>query len=266
MKIEILLATMFFEKENDDFLDKMNIETDIIIGDQCNVTLDKEFKHGENTVRVLSRSERGVGKNRNAALDASSADIIILADNDIRYYSGYSKKIEKFYRSHPDADMVIFNYKEKRGDEPLHDINTLDKKAALHDITKFGAWAITARRESLKENNLRFSLLFGGGAKYSCGEDTLFLTECYNKGLNIYLSSETLGEVIHRESTWFNGVTDKYVFDKGVLFKAMCPKLTLLFIARHAIKHRKTYESYGSVIKVIKRMLQGAKEYSNLSK
>ena len=32
MKIQVLLATMFFEKESDSFLDEMNIQTDIIIG------------------------------------------------------------------------------------------------------------------------------------------------------------------------------------------------------------------------------------------
>ena len=230
MKIEILLATMFFENEAPDFLDKMNIQTDIIVGDQCDRNENRIFEHNGNRVTVLSRKERGVGKNRNAGLFYSDADIVLFADNDVRYYDGYGEKIKNYYVDHPDADMVIFNFKEKRGDEPMHDVNVDNKRARLGDITRFGTWAVTARRESIIKARIAFSLLFGGGAKYGCGEDSLFLTDCYNAGLHIYLSDATLGEVVHKESTWFSGITEKYIFDKGALFKARCPITYGVFI------------------------------------
>lgn len=261
MKIEVLLATMFFENEAPDFLEKMNVQSDMIIGDQCDRNDNRIFVHNGNKVTVLSRKERGVGKNRNACLFYSDADIVLFADNDVRYYDGYAKKIEKYYAEHPDADLVIFNFKEKRGDEPLHDINTKNKKAGRRDITKFGTWAVTARRESVLKKRISFSLMFGGGAKYSCGEDSLFLIDCYDKGLNIYLSDDTLGEVIHKESTWFSGITEKYIFDKGALFKAMCPRMTVIFILRHVLRHQSVYSQFGAVKEVLRVMLDGAREY-----
>ena len=100
----------------------------------------------------------------------------------------------------------------------LHDIKSKNKKACLKDITKFGIWAVTARRDSILQKRISFSLLFVGWAKYSCGEDSLLLNDCYKLGLNIYLSSITIGEVIHRESTWYKGITEKFIFDKGALF------------------------------------------------
>lgn len=261
MKIEVLLATMFYEKEPEKFLDVMNIQTDLVIGNQCDYTRNDSFFYNGHKVTVLSRKERGVGKNRNTCLFYSDADIILFADNDVHYYDNYGFKIEEYYKSHPEADVVIFNFKEKRNSEPLHDINSKNKKAHLKDITKFGAWAVSARRESILKNRISFSLLFGGGAKYSCGEDSLFLTDCYNTGLNIYLSNETLGEVIHKESTWFKGITEKYVFDKGALFKAMCPKFCKLFIIRHALKHKKRYSEVGNTEEILKIMFKGAKSY-----
>lgn len=261
MTIEVLLATMFFENENDKFLDNMNIKTDIIIGNQCNINNDAILEHNGNRVKVLSRSERGVGKNRNTALLNSDADIVIFADNDIRYYDGYKEKIENFYSKNPQADIVVFNFRRKRGDQPFRDVVTKTGKAKLKDLTKIGTWAITAKRRKIIDNKITFSLQFGGGAKYSCGEDSLFLSDCYKKGLNIYLCAETLGEVIHRESTWFNGITEKYVYDKGALFKAMKPKLYLPVIIYHTLKHRERYKEFGSIRKVIKTMLKGAKEY-----
>ena len=157
MKIEVLLAMMFFEKEQPSFLEDMNLQSDLIIGNQCDDNENREFLHNGNKVTVLSRSERGVGKNRNTCLFYSNADIIIFADNDVKYYDGYATRVEAFYKSHPDADVVIFNFKEKRDDEPLHDINSKNKKATLRDITKFGTWAITAKRESILRERISFS-------------------------------------------------------------------------------------------------------------
>ena len=103
--------------------------------------------------------------------------------------------------------------------------------------------------------------MFGGGAKYGCGEDSLFLVDCYNRGLKIYLSNETLGEVIHRESTWFNGITEKYIFDKGALFRAMCPKIYKFIIIRHVLKYKNLYSQFGKFKNVLNVMLKGAKDY-----
>lgn len=261
MTIEILLAMMFWEKEPVSFLDELNLQTDVIIGNQCDHNENKTLLHNGNTVTVLSRNERGVGKNRNTCLFYSNADIVIFADNDVRYYDGYGTRIEEYYKSHPDADLVIFNFKEKRDDEPLHDINKKNKKARLKDITKFGTWAITAKRESILRKRISFSLLFGGGAKYGMGEDSLFLTDCYKKGLNIYLSDITLGEVVHKESTWYKGITEKYILDKGAFFKAIAPKLYKIFILRHVLKHKNLYSQFGTVKKVLIIMFKGAKDY-----
>lgn len=261
MKIEVLLSTMFYEYEPDDFLSHMNIQSDIIIGNQCDCDENRTLAYNGNIVKILSRSERGVGKNRNNCLFNSYADIVMFADNDVCYYGGYKEKIEEYYKKNPKADMVIFNFKEKRGDEPIHDINVLNKKARLKDLTKFGTWAITAKRESIIKKRISFSLLFGGGSKFSMGEDSLFLNDCYKAGLNIYLSDITLGEVIHKESTWFKGINEKYVSDRGALFRAMSPKMYKFIILWHVLKHRDLYSNFGNSKTIKKIMLKGAKKY-----
>ena len=260
-KIEVLLATMFFENENADFLNNMNIQTDIIIGNQCNTIKDETFTFNGHNVTVLSRNERGVGRNRNTALFHSDADIVLFADNDVRYYDGYKTKIEEYYNSHPRADVVIFNFKAKRGNGPIRDVNNKNKKARLRDLTSFGTWTVTARRESILAKRISFSLLFGGGAKYSCGEDSLFLSDCYHQGLNIYLCDYTLGEVIHRDSTWFSGINEKYISDKGALFKAMCPKMYKIVIFCHILKHKHRYSQFSNFKTVLRTMIQGAEKY-----
>ncbi len=255
------MATMFFENEPDNFLDTVNFRTDAIIGNQCDVNKNETFDFNGNRITVLSRDERGVGKNRNTVLLHSDADIVLFADNDVSYFDDYPEKIESFYKSHPDADVVIFNFKTQRGDGPVYDIVNKTKKAGLRDITKFGTTAISAKRESVLKKRISFSLLFGGGAKYSAGEDSLFLTDCYEKGLNIYLCDSTVGSVTHRESTWYRGVTEKLVHDRGALYAAVSPKMYRAVIRFHVFRHKKMYANIGLPKKVRKIMLKGAKEY-----
>lgn len=261
MTVEVLLSMMFLRKPFENFLDGINLETDIVICNQCDSNGDEKFLYKGNKVTVLSRNERGVGRSRNICLACSTADIVLFADNDVKYYDEYKKKIEKYYKEHPRADLVIFNFKEKRGEEPIHDINKKNKRAHFKDIMKFGAWAITAKRESILKKRISFSLLFGGGSKYSMGEDTLFLTDCYRNGLKIYLSDITLGEVVHKESTWFDGITVKYIHDKGALFKAISPRLYRFLIMYHVFKHSKDYLPIGKIKKILNIMHIGVKDY-----
>lgn len=246
MKIEVLMSTMFFESEKSDYLENMNLETDIIIGNQTDSLSEEMFVHKKHKVKILSRSDRGVGLNRNVSLFSSDADVVVFADNDVVYKKGYAKIIEDYYNKNKKADVVIFNFKERRGEESLKDINVKNGKASFRDLSKFGTYAITARRMSLLRNRLSFSLLFGGGAMYSHGEDTIFLYDCYRKGLNIYLSSETIGEVTHRESTWYQGVTEKSIVDQGVLYKTLFPKWYKLAILCHLYRHYDMYRNMGS--------------------
>lgn len=254
MKIEVLMSTMFFEREKNDYLDNMNLETDIIIGNQTNSISEKILDYEKCKVKVISRTDRGVGLNRNVTLFSSKADIVVFADNDVVYKKGYSQIIENYYKNNPKADVVIFNFKERRGDEPFKDINVKNGKASFRDLSKYGTYAITAKRMSLLRNRLSFSLLFGGGAMYSHGEDTIFLFDCYRKGLNIYLSSETIGEVIHRESTWYQGVTEKSIIDQGILYKTLFPKNYKLAILVHLLRHYDMYRDMGNFKNIYVKM------------
>lgn len=80
---------------------------------------------------------------------------------------------------------------------------------------------------------MTFNLLFGGGAKYSCGEDSIFLAGVLKAGLKVWTIPGYIGTVTHGDSTWFNGYTDKYLYDKGVLmrniFGTMAYPLTFFF-------------------------------------
>ena len=85
---------------------------------------------------------------------------------------------------------------------------------------------------------MTFSLLFGGGARYSNGEDSLFLAECSRKGLKVYKAPVTIGKENGRPSTWFHGYNEKFFYDRGVLYHFLYGRAALLMALRFLYKHK----------------------------
>ena len=84
---EVLLATM--NQVDDSLIDKMNVHSDIIVCNQnmARFSFDEYEKNGYK-VKWFDFCERGVGLNRNNALMRSTADICLLADDDVIYEIG----------------------------------------------------------------------------------------------------------------------------------------------------------------------------------
>lgn len=243
MKVQVLVATM--NQTDYSLLEKMNIQTDAIIGNQCDRNEITEIEYKNRTVKWMSFDERGVGLNRNNTLMRATEDILLFADDDVVYMDGYEETIVEFYKSHPDADVVIFNFKMKRGDNAFFERVKKEGRVGRRAATKYGTYCISARREKIRFANVFFHMDFGGGAKYSSGEDSVFLQDCCRKKLKIYATKAMIGVLDHGESTWFKGYNDKYFFDKGVLFSTLFPVAGYLYALVHCVRKRKKYQTYG---------------------
>ena len=81
-------------------------------------------------------------------------------------------------------------------------------------------------------------MLFGGGAKYSNGEDSLFIKDCLNAGMKIKAMPVNLGREIPRPSTWFHGYTEKFFYDRGVLYVYLYGMMAKPFAMRFMLKHK----------------------------
>ena len=105
-KIEVLVAAV---DENPVMLaEHMNLQTEAIICNQCHLYAYEQFEHNGRMVRVFSLDERGVGLNRNTALQRTDAGICVFSDEDIVYDDGYEQKILDEFRKNPKADVLMF--------------------------------------------------------------------------------------------------------------------------------------------------------------
>ena len=77
MRIEVLVAAM--HQTDHALLEKMNIQSDVIVGNQCDRNAVEEFEWNGHRVRYLHFAERGVGLNRNNSLMRAAGDICLFA-------------------------------------------------------------------------------------------------------------------------------------------------------------------------------------------
>ncbi|WP_148630486.1 glycosyltransferase family A protein [Bacillus sp. E214] len=243
MKLQVLVSTM--NQKDYSLVQKMNIQSDAIFVNQCDRYGFEDFEYNGNSIQYFSFSERGVGLSRNNGLMRSTADICLFADEDVTYIDNYYEIVLKAFGENPKADVILFNVPSKNPDRPAH-LTKKNSRVRWYNCLKYGAVRIAVKSDSLKQANIYFSLLFGGGAKYSAGEDSLFVSECVKKKLKVYAVPSIIGYVSQEDSSWFEGYTDRYFYDKGVFYYCLSKKwakiLCLQFIIRHSkmFKHEKT--------------------------
>lgn len=107
-----------------------------------------------------------------------------------------------------------------------------------YNCGRYPAYSFAVRTEKMHRKNLTFSLLFGGGAKYSNGEDSLFIRDCIRSGMKVYRVPVTIGKEVPRPSTWFHGYDEKFFFDRGVLYRYLYGCLQKPFALRFLIKNK----------------------------
>lgn len=214
MTLQVLIATM--HQTDHSLLEKMNIQSDAIVVNQCDYDKIERFSYKGHSIVWMSLAERGIGLSRNTALMRSTADIVLFADEDVRYTDGYPQIIQSAFENNQKAGILLFDLKAI-GSAPSKKRPYASRRIRWYNSMNYGAVHFACRRERIFANGLSYNLLFGGGAKYSCGEDNIFMVESLRAGLKVWTVPGYIGTVTHGESTWFQGYTDKYFYDKGVL-------------------------------------------------
>lgn len=171
MKVEVLASVM--NQSLDKIAEEMALDSEAVIINQCGQLGYQEELYRGNRIRFYSFPERGVGRSRNEAILRAEGDICLFSDEDIVYEQGYAQAILEEFQRQPDADMILFNVTIEESRRTYH--ITDRRRVRWYNCGRYGAVSFAVRRESLLASGVTFSLLFGGGARYGSGEDSLFL-------------------------------------------------------------------------------------------
>ncbi|MDO4294021.1 MAG: glycosyltransferase [Eubacteriales bacterium] len=234
MSLQILVSAV--KKDGRALARGMRLEADSIIINQCDENRYEEWEQDGKRIRCYSFAERGVGLSRNNALMRADRELCLFSDEDIVYDPGAAQRVEEAFAAHPEADMLLFNVRVQESRRTYW--NGRFKRVRWYSCGRYPAYSIAVRTARMHEKNLTYSLLFGGGARYANGEDSLFLMDSLRAGLKIYAVPAELGEERPRPSTWFFGYDEKFFHDRGVLYHALYGRLAWLMGLRFLYKMR----------------------------
>lgn len=256
MKVQVLASVM--NASLNELIERMQLDSDAVIINQCDRLDMEETEYRGHRIRMYSFPERGVGRSRNEAILRSEGEICLFSDEDIVYESGYEEAIVSEFQKTPKADMILFNISVEESRRTYH--ITDRKKVHFYNCGRYGAVSFAVRRESLLASGVMFSQLFGGGAKYSNGEDSLFLKEFMKKGYRVYTAPVTIGREESEGSTWFSGYDEKFFHDRGVLYQYLYGGLAFAMALRFLAAHRKKMCSEVGLGQAFRWMREGIRE------
>ncbi len=215
------------------------------------------LKVEEKGFRFLSFDEKGLSKSRNRGLEAAEGDIIIIADDDLEYCEGFQAKIKNAFIQNPDADGITFRVITPKGEA----YKSYSEKSFKHNrksIYNVSSVEMAFRLKSIRKHRIIFDNDFGLGAKFKSGEETIFLNDALDKGMNIYFVPEDI--VIHPLESSGKVLDQDFFFSKGALIKRMYKGsaymgLGILFLIKQIFKSQNRLTLAAS-IKAIQRGFQ----------
>lgn len=258
-KIDFIVATT--KRDSLDFINLMNIKTNTIVTNQNG----KYDITNVGKYTMVTTPTKGVGINRNIGLNLSNAEYALIVDDDMIFYDNAINIIDAAIEQLPSADVIIFNFDYTKNGQRTR--NRIPRISRLHytNCLKYGICCALIKLERIKQKNIWFSTLFGGGCKYGSGEDSMFYLDCIKNGLKIYTYSTPIGANEYRKSTWFNGYDEKYFYDKGALFAAMFGKWGYALCCLSVLKNRNMFlNSDVPRSKALACIKGGAKEFYNI--
>lgn len=137
--------------------------------------------------KIITNTTRGLSRNRNIALIASTAPTALIADDDVKYTAESLRKLMEAFETYPEADVLLC--RALHGDglpfKPHPDkVVTLAEQPKGYYVISF---EIAFRTAPVKRAGILFNELFGIGAPLPMGEESIWLTDMVNAGLKVLL-------------------------------------------------------------------------------
>lgn len=255
-KVDTLISTMHINNPSEAryLLKRMNVRNFTMVS-QTNINNRQDsIENGT----IFYCSHRGLSRSRNFAIDNSSAELCLLADDDMTYVDNYEQIIIEGFHKYPNADIIAFYVKNAKPKNAIAE-GKINKRKSL----KLCSVQIAFRRKSIISNQIRFDTDFGSGSKkYNSGEENIFLSDCLAKNCKIYYIPKKIGVLQESESTWFHGYDNSFFESKGACLKRIFKHGAFIYIILFALKKYPLYKKEATLLSAVKKMLTGSKNYA----
>lgn len=202
----VLLSCM--HQKNHNIILESNIHSKYVVVNQCNYDNTEETENG----LWINSSARGISCSRNLALQNAKTDICLLSDDDECMEHDCEQIILKAYTELKDADVILFDVEGC----PTKLLNKA-YKLWKYEVLRASTVHTTFKRKSVIGKHICFDLKLGPGTGNGCGEDSKFLLDCINNGLNIYHYPKVIASLKPSQSSWFEGYNEKFFYQRGMV-------------------------------------------------
>ena len=224
-KLEVLISCM--HQDDLSIAERTGVRTDALIINQCPGEDPPRSKTKQETlltipenrkirVRMLTTPEKGLSRSRNLALRYAEGDIALICDDDERLAPDYAETILRGYRELPDADIIAFRI-ANRPCRLRPETQRLNRWTAM----RISSWQITFRPHRIRKSRVRFDTLLGAGTGNGGAEEIMFLRSCIAAGLKAFYVPESIGEMMQSGSTWYQGHTKEFFYQRGITNRYM---------------------------------------------
>lgn len=208
MTLEILLSCM--NQTDMSIIEKSKITGDVLIINQADHALTEERNKGNQHIRMITTTERGLSNSRNMAIQNAAGDICLLSDDDEVFTSDYENTILNAFQTLPQADVIAFHVSNK-----TTRLGPTIQQIGYFNTLKIASYQIAFRRKSVIKHQLLFDPLMGAGSGNGCGEENKFLIDCLKNGLKIYFYPAVIADLQPQSSTWFFGFNKDFFYQRG---------------------------------------------------
>lgn len=259
MNVTVLISCM--HQENCDIIKRTNIQTDVVVVNQCDIENVNEFnfknRNGKNCHAIfISTKERGLSKSRNKCLiNADKASICLICDDDEVLVDNYEDIIIEAYKQHPYSIVNTFSLvrndcNRKYSEKP--------EKIGIKQCLKTSSHQITFNRNLVQKYGIKFDEKMGSGTGNGGGEENKFMFSCYKTSLSMYYSPSIIGTVVAGKSQWFTGYDEKWIYNWGwSMRRALGSSLGLCYIFYFILTHKKSYGKYMNMPTAFSTALKG---------
>ncbi len=184
-----------------------------------------EALYSRSDIALHRYNERGLSRNRNNAFEHCTADIVLIADDDLIFHVPGLDELRRVFEENPKIDFATF--RSERPDMkhfPSESVALGKRLPKNYHVTSF---EIALRRATT--GSLRFCAEFGLGAeKYHGGEEELLLQSAVRRGMHCRFFPITICSHPHESTGTKARMTDGNLRAFGAVIALTYPWTTAL--------------------------------------
>ncbi|MBE6305370.1 MAG: glycosyltransferase [Bacteroidales bacterium] len=195
----------------------------------------------------------GLSHNRNNSIKYCTSDIIILADDDIFFFTDGINKLREVYENELDTDLITF--KSLRHGDTIYPENACKLKAKLPANYNIASIELSFRRATA--GWLRACPELGlNSPRFHGGEDEMLLHTAIKRGLNCWFYPITVCKHEHPSTGSKAHLTKGNLLANGCVIALTYPKTVLLRIPIKAWRLHKSKQA--NFFRALLYLIQGA--------